>query len=1392
MRQILVLSFVIFCASFLTGQKFIDRSAESDFSAVGVNRGVAVGDYDNDGLQDIYISVKNGKNLLYKNLGDFRFKELGAEKGLDYEGSSLTSIWIDVDNDADLDLFIANTNLQCLLYKNESGSFTNVTSTYLPELIGNVQSANVVDFDNDGDLDLYLARFNKENVLLRNENGEQFLDYLGPAGISDVGQSMGAIFFDYDNDGDQDLYQTRDGNAGNLFFRNDGGYFVDATEQTGTGYKGHGMGVDIGDINGDGLMDIYFSNLRENVLYIQNERHSFDQYNTETIQDLGMGWGTLFVDSKNSSNQDIFVANDSHFKVDGINYPNKLIVNRGEMNFFAPPMNPDFQNTYASYGTAAADFDNDGLIDLVLCNAGTDGNQIFQNQSDGNNYLSVELDGVKSNAYGVGARAELYTPELILTEQLVSGHSYASQSALQLHFGLGDTEQIDSLVIYWPSEVRQVVTELNINELITITETSAPPRNRLVWTEPEFPTQNDDIKLFFNAKEGNGVLQGFGGPVYMHAGLITSSSAAPSDWKFVQGVWGVADDRVRMDSEGDDIYSKSYNITDFYGIPPGEVVEQLAFVFRSADGSRAGRESDGGDIFLDVFPPDAGLLVDLISPSADNIVLEEEEELDIILSINKESIVTILDNGTEIFTGAGTDINFVHTVSGLGGHELQLIVDDGEELAEISRSYIVISASDEREDPPVELINGINYASGSYYFQLTAPLKNHVFLLCPRNDFSVDESFRMNKSFDGNSYWIELPTSLFDMQTNTYQYLVDGEIIIADPFSTVVLDPFNDSGVPDETLSELPPYPTGQTTGMVTVFDLVESDFPWTVDDFEKPANTDLVIYELMMRDFLGDQSYKSMLDTLDYLETLGVNAIELMPISEFEGNQSWGYNPSFHMAVDKYYGSKDQLKAVIDACHQRGIAVIHDVVFNHAFSQSPLCQLYWNPGLFRPTPESPYLNETAKHPFNVGYDFNHESAYTKEWVKQVLTYWMKEFRFDGFRFDLSKGLTQTFSGNNNTIMSRFDQSRINILQDYADHIWAIDDDAYVIMEHFADNDEEQVLSDYGMMLWANTTYQFAEAAMGFRSDLEGADYTFRGWSQPHLIAYMESHDEERMAYKLRQFGDASGDYNTRELATGMERIAAASAIYFSIPGPKMLWQFGELGNDDSINRCTNGSVNDNCRLDPKPVRWNYFEDERRRGLYDKLSAMLYLRNNYDVFSTRDFTFSDGNFFLKLVHLNSPDMNVVSMANFRTINSDLNPKFPYTGTWHEYFTGEVREVTDTDARITFEPGEYRIYLSEPVMPPGGFFTSTTDPTISASSIYPNPVKSGQALEISFEDNTLIKQVRIVDMEGKLNVLSFQQSGSLAIVAVPDLLSGMYALTIVTAHGTESKKLVVIP
>ncbi|MCB0535881.1 MAG: hypothetical protein KDD14_27005, partial [Saprospiraceae bacterium] len=166
-----------------------------------------------------------------------------------------------------------------------------------------------------------------------------------------------------------------------------------------------------------------------------------------------------------------------------------------------------------------------------------------------------------------------------------------------------------------------------------------------------------------------------------------------------------------------------------------------------------------------------------------------------------------------------------------------------------------------------------------------------------------------------------------------------------------------------------------------SVFKWGSPDFNWQIEDFQAPPREELVVYELLLRDFLARHDYQTLKDTLDYLQRLGINAIELMPVSEFEGNISWGYNPSFHMALDKYYGTPEAFKSLIDECHRRGIAVILDVVYNHAFSQSPLARLDWDAAAFRPSPTNPWLNVEATHPFNVGYDFNHESPDTRRYI---------------------------------------------------------------------------------------------------------------------------------------------------------------------------------------------------------------------------------------------------------------------------------------------------------------------------------------------------------------------------------------------------------------------------
>ena len=148
------------------------------------------------------------------------------------------------------------------------------------------------------------------------------------------------------------------------------------------------------------------------------------------------------------------------------------------------------------------------------------------------------------------------------------------------------------------------------------------------------------------------------------------------------------------------------------------------------------------------------------------------------------------------------------------------------------------------------------------------------------------------------------------------------------------------------------------------------------------------------------------------------------------------------------------------------------------------------------------------------------------------------------------------------------------------------------------------------MLLWGNLNYNYTEAAMGWlpNSNFSGAVHTQREWSKPHLISYMESHDEERMMYKLKNFGNASGSYNTKDPATALKRVELSAAFFFTIPGPKMMWQFGELGYDYSINHCTNGTVNNDCRLANKPIRWDYMADPARKHVYDLFSNLIKLR----------------------------------------------------------------------------------------------------------------------------------------------------------------------------------------
>ncbi|MCB0460958.1 MAG: alpha-amylase, partial [Flavobacteriaceae bacterium] len=630
---------------------------------------------------------------------------------------------------------------------------------------------------------------------------------------------------------------------------------------------------------------------------------------------------------------------------------------------------------------------------------------------------------------------------------------------------------------------------------------------------------------------------------------------------------------------------------------------------------------------------------------------------------------------------------------------------------------------------PTGMLDGINYNTSDntkVTLVLYAPGKDYVNVIGDFNNWQRDDTnYLLKKDSSKDRFWIEL-TGLTPQTNHMYQYLVNGTLRIADPYSTSILDENNDQYIDNATYPNLPAYPTGQTSHAVTLLRTGDAAYNWQVTNFQRPAKTDLVIYELLIRDFDALHSFNAVKARLDYLQTLGVNAIELMPVSEFDGNESWGYNPSFHMALDKYYGTPTAFKQFIDECHSRGIAVILDVVYNHATGQNPFYRM-WNTdnGGYngQASTDSPFFNPVATHTYSVFNDFNHSKQATQDYVKRTTQYWINEYKIDGFRWDLTKGFTQNCTDTNETCTGAYQADRVAVLKEYADYQWDVDPNFYIIFEHLGTNTEETEWINYrlnegkGIMVWGNHNYNYNEATMGWNddSDFSWISYLNRGWTVPANVSYMESHDEERLMYKNLQHGNSSGTYNIKTLSTALDRMELAGAFYFTVPGPKMIWQFGELGYDYSIDY--------DCRVCNKPIRWDYFNDPDRKALYDKWSKIIQLKKQEDIFRTANFTLDVANTNgLKKIQLTDPAANpdlkyVTIIGNFGVTTQSINPTFQQTGTWYDLLNNNASiSVTNTNSLISLQPGEFKIYGS------GQVTLAIDEEFLSRFSIYPNPVE----------------------------------------------------------------------
>lgn len=588
---------------------------------------------------------------------------------------------------------------------------------------------------------------------------------------------------------------------------------------------------------------------------------------------------------------------------------------------------------------------------------------------------------------------------------------------------------------------------------------------------------------------------------------------------------------------------------------------------------------------------------------------------------------------------------------------------------------------------PAGAVDGVTVINSgtSVILNLYAPGKNTVSVT---GDFNNWQPAAMNETPDGTRWWIQID-NINPATEYAYQYLVDGTLKIADPYAQKILDPANDNSIPASVYPNLKAYPSGQT-GIVSVFQSNPPAYAWKVANFTRAAPKNLVIYELLVRDFVATHSYQTLTDTLSYLSNLGVNAIELLPVNEFEGNDSWGYNTNFGFALDKYYGTKNAYKAFIDACHAKGIAVIQDIVLEDQFGSSPMVQLYAT-STGSPSAANPWFDMQNMHPSAVGYQLNHQSAATKYYTKNVMKYWMQEYHIDGFRFDQAKGFTQTAS-TDEASWDSYDASRVAIWEDYNNYMKSLDPNFYVILEYFAGNTEESVLASQGMMMWTNLNGPAAQATMGYATnpvwDISGLFYDGYGFTAPYnLVSYFESHDEERTMFKNETYGNVSGTYSTKDIPTGLKREELAAAFLFASPGPKMLWQFEELGYDISINQ--NGRVGD------KPILWNYTADANRKHLYGVYAKMIKMKIKNPVFASTSFKYNLAGA-VKTIQLMDNTNNVEIVGNFDVVSQPATITFPSTGTWYDNFNGTSINVTSVNYTMTLAPGEYHVYSSTPL------------------------------------------------------------------------------------------------
>jgi glycosidase len=923
----------------------------------------------------------------------------------------------------------------------------------------------------------------------------------------------------------------------------------------------------------------------------------------------------------------------------------------------------------------------------------------------------------------------------------------------------------------------------------------------LLTVSPTFPTAAGEITLTFDLKQAKDTraagLLGKTNDVYLWAwggsdpANRTAEFGPPGQTNFNQGYPAAA-----LTPLGNDRWQITLRPSTYLSVPAGKTVRWMGVLVKNGAGTA--QTEDATFVLYE-----NRLNVAFSTPTTSNFFVNAGSTVPVTVRASRRAALTLSLDGTPIASATDTVLTASVAAGATGGavRTVRATAVDGTETTTAEFNFTV-TPTPTTAALPAGLSDGINYRGDrAATLVLYAPLKQFIYVLGEFNGFEPRPEYLMNRTPDGQRYWLEL-SNLEPGREVAFQYWVDGQVTTGDPYSEKILDRNNDPSIPAATYPGLKAFPEKARGTTVSVLQPGKPAYAWQVTNFQRPAPEKLVIYEVLVRDFLQTGNLQALTDSVAYFKRLGVNAVELMPVNEFSGNDSWGYNPTYFLAPDKAYGTEQALKRFIDECHRAGIAVLLDVVFNHADYEFPYVKMYWDGS--KPSVGSPMFNPEATHPFSVFFDFNHESPAARAYFDRVLAHWLREYRVDGFRFDLSKGFTQKRSTDDG-VFRQYDASRIaNITRLYT-QMRTVDPTAYAILEHFADDTEEQEYSRLGILSWGNLNGAFRNLQKGFTDNLRGLAHTSKGLAKPSLVGYAESHDEERLLFDAQQNGLAQGSYSTKDLKTALERGKALAALLLLTPGPKLIWQFGEFGYDVSINQ--------NGRTGRKPQKWEYLRDADRLRLFKVYADLIRLKTNLPLLA------NPASFEYRLRPDGLHQLDVLGAASgtqptwLRVVaNTGIEPKptQPFSlapsgasgSTWFDYFTGQAipPELVTSTRDFVFQPGEFHVFVNRSVSKPetglvpwGALSTLTaTEPVpLDGVKLFPNPGQnvlvveweSGYRGPVDLEISTASGQ--------RLNTFQPRKTDGKLVQHLPieSLPSGMYFLQIREGDVQRVKKFV---